>query len=756
MFLIKKIKSLIIVLCVISVSMPVYSDGVSGALEEVKVTARKRTETFEDIPITVNVFTEADIESAGIERAKDFIALTPNATLVQVQGSGNTFIGVRGITQNRNTEPSVAILMDGVLLSNPAQFNQELFDIEQIEFLKGPQGALYGRNAIGGAITITTKAPGDTQEGKIKVGVDDGFGYTTQAVLSGPVPGMDNLKYRGAVSWKDTDGWIENTFLGDDSDPVQDLSGRIKLLWDPSDDLTADFRASFSQYEGQGFNYRIAGDPNVPFSAFTGPFNANTILPIRVNNAGINDKDLMTISLKLDYDTDYGTFTSITAYDDIEEINTGDGFDFLPVTESVLFAAGVAFTCDGAFVAPTGNPPCDLSQSQYFDIQTIAQEFRFTSPQEKSFRWSSGAYMIWTERFVSTTNMIDRGNGVVPVYRTPSTNPLSPSATFLSDSQDNFAWAVFGDLAYDVTDDFEVGLSLRYDEDTRENTTETPNAFIFGALAGATFNGEVRKKTWSAFQPKLSLRWHANDDHTVYSSIARGFRSGGFNQAGVGADPVAAADGITGTFDKEVADTIELGLKSSWLDGRLKSNIALYHTRAEGSYYFRFLQATSTQNLGSLDKTMYQGFEIETNALVTDDLSINAALGMTRSDIISNGTVSGVNVVGNQVPGVSEYTVNLGANYRKPLDNIHPGVEGFIRTDYNITGKTYWEPANTTNRKPVDLLDLRFGVDYQDEMTLTFWSKNLLDEQYNAEYSAGGFIYRAPGRQLGVDFQMRF
>jgi len=737
------------------------ADGIQGRLEEVTVTARKRTESFQDVPITMTVFNEVEIESAGIERVGDFIALTPNATVVQVQSSGNTFISVRGISQNRNTEPSVAYIVDGVMLSQPSQFNQELFDIEQIEFLKGPQGALYGRNAIGGAITITTKQPTDELEGMFRTGIDDGFGYKVQGMLSGPVPGLDDLKFRGSLSWYDTDGWIENTFLGEDSDPVQDLSGRLKLLWEPTDDFTADLRVSFSQFEGQGFNYRIAQTGTGPFAPF-GPHNANLILPIRVNNAGINHKDLWGISLKLDFDTDYGTFTSITAYDDIDEINTGDSFDFLPIADSVFLAVGVPFTCDdqltgGFIVGGTAFPGgCDLSQSQYFDIQTFAQEIRFTSPQEKRFRWGTGAYFIWTDRFVSTTNLIDIGQGVFPVFETPRTGAVSPSATFLSDSQDNFAWAVFGDVTLDVTDDFEVGLSLRYDHDKRENTTETPDAFLFFPINTVTFNGEVREKTWSSMQPKLTLRYHVNDDHTIYSSVARGFRSGGFNQAGVGADVAAVADNIKGTFDEEVADTVELGMKSSWFDGRLASNIALFKTRAEGSYYFRFLVQSSTQNLGSLDEVEFEGFEIETAALVTDNLSINAALGMIHSDIRKNPTIAGENVVGNQVPGVSEYTVNLGAQYHQPLNNIYPGLAGFIRTDYSIVGKTYWEPNNLTNRRPYDLLNLRFGLDYQDEMTLTFWSTNLLDEQYNAEYSAGGFVYRAQPRHLGVDFQLRF
>ena len=122
------------------------------------------------MPITISVFTREDIEAAGIEKPADFIARVPNMTLVETQNAGNAFVVVRGISQARNSEPSVAVLVDGVLETNPAEFNQELFDIEQIEVLKGPQGALYGRNAIGGAIIIRTRDPGDEFEGRVKLG----------------------------------------------------------------------------------------------------------------------------------------------------------------------------------------------------------------------------------------------------------------------------------------------------------------------------------------------------------------------------------------------------------------------------------------------------------------------------------------------------------------------------------------------------------------------------------------------------------
>ena len=151
------------------------------------VTARRRSESFKDVPITVNVFTAEAIEAAGIEKPADFIARVPNMTLVETQNAGNAFVVVRGISQARNSEPSVAVLVDGVLETNPSEFNQELFDIEQIEVLKGPQGAVYGRNAIGGAIIIRTQDPGDEFEGRVKLGVGNGSAYRVQAGISGPI-----------------------------------------------------------------------------------------------------------------------------------------------------------------------------------------------------------------------------------------------------------------------------------------------------------------------------------------------------------------------------------------------------------------------------------------------------------------------------------------------------------------------------------------------------------------------------------------
>jgi len=698
-------------------------------IEEIMVTARKRTESYQDVPITVTAFSSQEIESAGIEKPRDFVTLTPNVTLVETQNQGNAFVVIRGISQARNSEPSVAVVIDGVQLTQPAQFNTELFDIESIQVLKGPQGALYGRNAIGGAIIIQTKQPTDEFEGHAEVGIDNGFGYKGKLGLSGPL--TDTLKFRGAISYVDTNGYIPNTYLGEDADPYEDLAGRLKLLWQPTDRISLDLRGSAERTDTQALYFNIVEDAD------------DTSLPVRVNNAGMNVRHLYNLSLKADIDFDYGTLTSVSSYDWLDEILTGDAFDFLPIDESFFKTAPPEF----------GGLGFDLNQSQYLKVETLSQELRFTSPSEKRFRYIVGGYVVGTNRYISTGNMVDLGLGVFPVYRTPSTNPDNPQATFLADAQDNFAWAVFGDFAYDVTDRLEASISMRYDRDHRENTTETPPQFLpnVPGFPPVAFTGEKREHTWEELQPKVTLRYRPDDDLTVYGSWSRGFRSGGFNQSGVGT--VALANGIVGVgdlFDKEVADTWELGVKSQLMDNRMELGASVYRTTTEGSYFFVFLAANSTQNLGNIDKARHVGFELEAAVYPLDGLRLNASLGYDNSKITDFPDPT---VIGNEAPLVSRYTFNAGAEYRTQI--TVSGLELVSRIDYRRIGRTWWEPYNTTSRSPVDLVDARLGVE-RGNWSVTAWSKNLFDEKYNAEFSPGGFVFKAPPRRYGLDVSVRF
>ncbi len=690
---------------------------------DIIVTALRRADTLQDVPAAVTAFTSDAIEAAGIEKPADFINLTSNVSLVETQNAGNAFIIIRGITQARNSEPSVAVVVDGVQQVNAAQFNQEMFDIEQIEVLKGPQGGLYGRNAIGGAIIVTTRKPGDMFEGSVKLGIDNGFGYSIRGGVSGPL--AENIKFRLAGSYVDSNGHIRNTYLNEDADPYKDLALRGNLLIDASDRLTIDLRASMAQLRTQALYFNIVNDVN------------DTSLPVRVNNAGQNDRDMYNAAAKISYEGDSFTATSITSYDTVKEILTGDAYNFLPIEES-------------AFYQWFGF---DMNQSQYLNVKAWSQELRFESPKDDKLFWMFGGYMIGTDRYISTGNMVDTGNGVFPVYRTPSTNPLNPQATFLADKQDNFAWAAFANFGYAFTDQFRVDASLRYDHDKRRNTTLTPQSYMpvvpgYEDEAGTT--GEKRRKTFSEWQPKVTLTYEATDNITLYAGYSRGFRSGGFNQSGVGA--VAAGNGIAAVediFEAETASTFEAGIKTQTSDRKLSFNAAAYSTMSKNSYFFVFLAANSTQNLGNVPETRIQGFELEAHARPVRGLDLNAALGYTWSDIKKFPVADWV---GNEAPLISRYTFNLGGQYTHDLT---ADLSGMIRVDYRRTGKTWWDVPNSTVRKPVDLVDARIGIN-GGSWGLTAFAQNLFDKKYNAEFSPGGFVFKARPRVYGLEASYKF
>ena len=720
-------------------------------LEEVIVTARKRDESYQNVPITVNVFTAQQIQAAGIESPRDFVAMVPNMTLVETQNVGNSFITIRGISQARNSEPSVAVLVDGVLETNPYEFNQELFDIRQIEVLKGPQGALYGRDAIGGAIIITTAEPSDHFEGTSRIGVGNGLAEKAQVAVSGPLDSAGTLRYRASLSFYNTDGYLQNAYLGRKADPDRDYSGRLRLVWKPSDELSADLRFMYDRVDTTAYYFVIPrSDESNPFSDFTTPGNANdTSSPIQNNNLGMDKRDVLDTALKLDYNPGFGTFTSITDFNHTQEIDTGDAYDFRPVTTSVEYAL------TGGVPAALGGP-YDESQSQFIDVRTWSQELRFTSPTIGGFSWIAGAYYVHTDRFISTGNLVDRGDGAPAVYYTPIVDPTNPyatntNATFLADNQHNNAWAVFGDATYEFNSQWELDAAIRYDDDHRENTTETPTAFLPTTTA---YTGEVRRATFSAPQPKATLRYKPEDDVTLYGSWSRGFRSGGFNQTGVGA--VARENGVLGvndTFQAEIADTTEVGVKTQFPDQRVTLDADVFYTKSKNGYFFVYIAADSTQNLGNLNAT-YKGAELSVTAKPTDRIDLYAGFGYTDSRITE---MADPTVVGNQAPLVSKNTVNAGAQYRQPLGD---GLSGTVRLDYQEIGRTWWEPYNVTSRNPVSLVDLRLGLQ-AEKWTLTAWSKNLTNKIYNAEFSPGnvggaGFLWRALPRRYGVDLDYRF
>jgi iron complex outermembrane receptor protein len=731
------------------IAIPVEAQSVAN-LQEVVVTARKRPELFRNLPMTESVFTPQTIQSAHITSARDFIAMVPNMTLVQTQNVGNAFVTIRGISQARNSEPSVAVIVDGVEETDPEQFAQELFGIQQIEVLKGPQGALYGRDAIGGAIIITTTPPSDHLQGSFTAGAGNGPSERARGTLSGPLDSAGTLKYSAALNFYNTDGYLENTYLNRKADPYRDYSGRVRLLWEPGGPLTADLRLSYDRVQTTAYYYVIPRDDEANvFSSFSTAANANDITsPIQVNNEGTDNRDILDIPLKLDYRLGYGTLTSITDYDQTKEIDTGDAYDFRPIGTSI------AYNYFFATIPSALGGSLDESQSQFIRMRSWSEDLRFTSPSKEQFTWIAGLYFLHKERFISTDNIVDRGLGVPAVYETPLVDPANPFATntnvtFLADGQASNAWAAYGDATYKLTDQWEADVALRYDQDKVSDTTRTPAYFLAMVLDPTAYTGEVRTETWGAWQPKVTLRYKPDDAWTLYTDWSRGFRSGGFNQTGVGA--VAAANGIKGVndvFNAEIADTFELGVKGDMLDHRLSVDADVFHTHSDNGYFFVYLSENSTQNLGNLNAT-YKGAEIQLTAYPTDNLQFYAGYGYTDSRITK---MEDPTVLGNQAPLVSRDTVNAGAMYVHPMTS---GLKGTARLDFQNIGRTWWDPQNSTSRDPISLVNLDLSLQ-GGPWTVTAWSKNLTNKIYNAEFSPGGFLWRALPRRYGVDFEYRF
>ncbi len=497
-------------------------------IETVVVTARQRAEDIQKVPAQVTAFTADMIQAKGITNPADFLSAVPNVSFIPTQNAGVSFIVIRGIGQARNSEPSAAIVVDGVPMTQPAAFNQDLLDIQQIEVLKGPQGGLYGRNAIGGAILITTKQPTDEWEAQVTGGYNSGPGGNADGSVSGPI--ADGLKMRAAVSYYNTDGWLTNVDTKDQSarpnaDPVSDLNGRLSFLYQPTQDFTADLRLSTDILHTRGLYYVIPpfGSPNFNNPNFTSQ-------PINLNNSGFDDRKLYDAALKLSYNMNGGTLSSITGYSTVWEILTGDGYPFDPF---------------GPF--PINRLGFNFDQSQFLTVKTFTQEVRYTSAADQRFRWIAGAEIFDTQRFISTGNLFDANDeGVQP--STASACPIRSSASSRSDRNrrsatspilsHQFAWAGYLDMSYDITDALELSVNMRYDNDHRENTTETPQQFldanpVTGRTAIPATTGERRSHTWDAFQPQVILRYKAADNLNLYADYSRGFRSGGFNQTGV-------------------------------------------------------------------------------------------------------------------------------------------------------------------------------------------------------------------------------
>ena len=680
----------------------VFAEQAVPALEEVLVTSRKRVESLMDVPDQISVFTAQTIADAGIDNVVDASLLTPG---VYFSGDWsptvNTFT-IRGISNNPNGDAPIAYVVDGVVYGNSFLISQDLFDIEQIEILKGPQGALYGKGSTAGAVSITTKKPTNEPQLKLKLRAANGSDYRAQASYSGPLI-EDKVLFRVSGYYRDFDGVIDNDFLNKPVDFRQETSVRARVLFTPTENLTLDLRTGYFDAEHSGTRWRAE---NVPPA-------------LGIPTGGVIQEDIITrgstdvidVSVRIDYETPFATFTSISSDQSIEAPRSVD-LDFTQL--SILEAA----------IDPE-------------DADIFTQEFRITSADDIAVRWIVGGFYQKQERFRTINAWLNvtgapfdpADKNLVQIVRNP-------------DKQENEVTAFFGQVAMDITDQLELSLGLRHDEDDRSNVLTDES------------------ETFSDTQPKVTLSYRPNDQWTVYGTYSEGFRSGGFN----------ASDIFQARFDQEQLENYELGFKARVLDGRLDLSGAAYYMDFSNQQFFVFSTADAVQSLVNAKSSEITGFELEIHARVTDRLSIDAGINYIDSELKELGDFPAFDIPeeeinGNKLLFTPNYTFNLSGQYRVPIQNNY-GIDVIARADWVRYGRMYWgiDNVDSESQEPYSLLNLRLSLE-KDDWRLSFYADNVNDEEYDTFCFIGRFIGNANGinpcftgnpRRYGVELSVNF
>ena len=713
-------------------------------LEEVVVSARKVNESVQDVPIAMSVFTSSDISDAGIERPEDFIALTPNVVMANTVNVGDTLVTIRGLTSTRDAESNFAFVVDGVLQTNPNAFNRELLDIAQIEVLKGPQGALYGRNATSGAILITTKAPSEESESTAVVGMGVNNASKLQYVNSGKMG--DNVYTRFSVSTRETDGEHTNVYSNlKNVDFFEDTTLRGRVLIE-EDDSSWDFRFGMSEASGGTINFNAVfalpafqgfGTPGA--TQFFKDVNDNKFTYM-FNVPPVNEQETSDISIKYTEDLANGQeFSAIFAYNHLEEFLMSDGtsgafggYFGVPSCAASNTAANLAlinslppgFSFAAPGTAPSGANSvlgpylphtCDGYQFQSRDQDDVSIEVKLTSNQTDSTRWLIGGYYAEIERDVAVSYGADLGKGFEFKSYVPATgkNPtdLSFDDTFTTD-----VFSIFGQYSIDLSDATELSLEGRYDKEKRSVDNNVParsSALYYGG--GAPINPAMtaggskipsRDKSYDQFQPKISLTTTA-ENTTVYASYGVGFRSGGFNSSGSAAlinsqlnIPVSAGLGVSDSFNKEVSKSFEVGFKGRYLDGRLAINGALFETEVDDNQFFEFFAGPwgLLRVVTSIDQLDISGSELDFKYALTDNIRLDGGIGYTDGKIKKNAHRP--NTVGNNAPLAPEHTYNLGMQYETAFSASYDLV---VRVDYMEVGETWFHTVQNNQQPSVSV-----------------------------------------------------
>ncbi|PHR62755.1 MAG: TonB-dependent receptor [Robiginitomaculum sp.] len=639
-------------------ALPAFAQSTGGTLDVITVTAQKRAENIQDVPISIGTMDGDSLENI-LAGGDDILALSSRITSLNIESSNGRVAPRFYIRGLGNTDfdlaasQPVSVIMDDVVMENVALKSFPLFDVEQVEVLRGPQGTLFGRNTTAGIVKFDTVRP--SQEFSADGSLSWGRYNTIRA--TGAVGGAlveDKLSFRASVLFAQRDDWVNNGFTGE-TDVIggyEDLAGRIQLLFTPNDRFTALLSAQARNIDGNSATLFRANIFDTGSNNLNGNFVRDTVFFDGGNNQAqsYNNKGY---TAKFEYEGDGATFTSITSLQTVDGASIGDidgGF-------------GAVFLPGGG--GPGFIPFPSVTEGSIKDHNQFTQEFRIASNGDGPAKWQMGAFYF---------NM-DLALG---------TNPFFVPETILKQSNDS--WAIFGQGSYDLSDRFVVTAGIRY---TKDNKRLSPIATNF-PIPDTTISGD--KVSWD-----ISGTYTATDNVNLYARAARGFRAPSIQGRDI------AFFGQASTAKSETIDSFEIGFKSELAENTLRLNGDVYYYRVKDMQFTAIGGAGNFNQLVNADKGVGYGFEVDLEWQATSNFVMTAGFALNKTEIQDSNLVvpvcgSGLCtaldplnalgrafVDGNPFPQAPEITANFTARYSVPM-----GQDGevYAFTDWSIQGNT--------------------------------------------------------------------
>jgi iron complex outermembrane receptor protein len=654
-------------------------------LEEIVVTAQLREQSLQDVPISIKALGAAEIADKKIDDIGDIMFEVPGLSVYSFLPSqvNPSIRGAWSLNDAPGVEQSVAMFMDGVYIGQTGFFSVDLFDIERIEVLKGPQGTLFGRNATGGALNVITSNPPDAFDATFEGTVGNYGQRDLQGIVGGAL--SDSLSGQIAFSSKNSDGFYTNIIDGRDVEAQDRFGVRGKLRYDINDAVDVVLSAEHLRDKMQGTAFKLTGDP-LPYIG-TEAFGTND--KVTLDFLGGLDNETWAYTATITGDTNIGTITSITGYRESDNHVAAD---------------------------PDGTDVVEFEVLDDDQIEQFSQELRLAG-QANNIHYVGGLYFVTIEHERVQNRLFDGAPGSLFEIA------LWPEPVLEVDGQDieTKSYAAYGEITYA----FDGGLSLtggiRYTNDDKTGTSfcSSGGPLLLCPSPALTVSHDG---SWDAVTPRFVAQYEFSDDFMAYGSISRGFKSGGFPLNIFNPDPQE-------DFKPEYADNYEVGIKSRLWDQRLQMNLAIFRTDFTDLQVLEIDSSTGQTFAANAGEAETQGVELDLNVAVTNAFYVYGNYSYLDSEYKSL-QLEGGDFSGNKTPLTPEHSFNVGAEYTWNL----PGGAGEVAMRANVLYKSRYFISVDNNPNRTAKLDniVNAGINYTtpgERWEFSLWGKNLTDKR---------------------------